>query len=295
MDQCNAVAHSSKQINQQYKMEDVHHSNDNEEEQDVGPEYPMNNKSPGSSDIGPLYDPGLKFKQTKAPVLELRGREVIFAIAVFFLFSMCVGLVIVLATKPIVPGSEPTKRSSHVKKANDRMCLTKACMAKAVNIMEALNTTSDPCDNFYEYACTGWLSKTSLPADEEVYSIDNEIKERVDMELHALLTTPYTRSERSGGPISANWKAAHLYEKCMDVGQIDRQNAQPLLDAIKRIGGWALIGKNTGGKLIKCYWEEVWGAICTIRIFSVLIFYLETGCNLVMVRHLLYNLFHMLV
>ena len=244
-DNCNATPHSSRQREQEppqhYKMDYMQHSNDEDEDVEVGPECPMNHKPPGSnSDTGQRHDPGLKFKQLGAPVLELRGREVIFAIAVFFLFSLCVGLVIVLATKPIIQIHEST--SSAVKQ-DDGLCLTKGCMAKAVKIMDALNKTSDPCDNFYEYACTGWLTKATIPEEKDAYSIDNEIKERVDWQLHSLLTTLYPGSRRRHGPGSAYGKAAHLYEKCMDVGQIDRIGAKPIKTAIQRLGGWALIGK----------------------------------------------------
>ena len=42
-------------------------------------------------------------------------------------------------------------------------CLTPKCISIASSIIESLDPSVDPCVNFYEYSCGGWIKRNPLP------------------------------------------------------------------------------------------------------------------------------------
>ena len=66
--------------------------------------------------------------------------------------------------KPEAAGEEPTKPNEPVSKT---MRLDAAAIA--AEVQSTLDASADPCDNFYKYACGGWLTSTTRPPDKPRY------------------------------------------------------------------------------------------------------------------------------
>ena len=44
------------------------------------------------------------------------------------------------------------------------VCVTPACVTVAASIYNAMDTTADPCNDFYQYACGGWVDTHPIPS-----------------------------------------------------------------------------------------------------------------------------------
>ena len=50
-----------------------------------------------------------------------------------------------------------------------------------------MDTSADPCVNFYQYSCGGYLKQTAIPPDESSYGQFNELNDQNELVLKAIL------------------------------------------------------------------------------------------------------------
>jgi endothelin-converting enzyme/putative endopeptidase len=101
----------------------------------------------------------------------------------------------------------------------------------------AMDPGASPCDDFYQYACGGWIQKTQIPGDEAGwYRSFSVIEERNEEILHQLLEG-YAKGENPGDPYAK--ALGDFYGSCMDEAAIEKGGTQPLelwlkaIDAVK--------------------------------------------------------------
>ena len=87
------------------------------------------------------------------------------------------------------------------------------------NINKSLDTSIDPCDDFYEYACGQWINNFSvLNGDRimDVYSLRSYANQLVvKQELERLLIQFSENGNTSNGINEAELKAALFYKSCL--------------------------------------------------------------------------------
>ena len=81
--------------------------------------------------------------------------------------------------------------------------------ASKVVELDALNRTIDPCTDFYQFACGGWIASNPMPADRPRWGRFNELQDRNFAILRRILEAP---GQRRG---SAK-KVGDYYAACMD-------------------------------------------------------------------------------
>jgi predicted metalloendopeptidase len=99
----------------------------------------------------------------------------------------------------------------------------------------ALDRSVDPCKDFYQFACGGWLAKTEIPADKPAWSRSfSVIADHNEAALHQILEDAIT--SKSDDPVTK--KIGAFYGACMDEGAIEKEKTKPLkplLDLVTKV------------------------------------------------------------
>ncbi|XP_054153016.1 neprilysin-1-like isoform X2 [Oppia nitens] len=131
------------------------------------------------------------------------------------------------------------------------ICNTEACKKAGQIIRDSLNTTIDPCDDFYEFACGGWETTHTIPADKSRYGSFDAVDEELKKSIKEYLSKKTTKSDSK-----AVIYASDFYKACIDEATINSRGVTPLLDALNSVGGWPIIGQSSVYKNSDYDWTE---------------------------------------
>lgn len=94
----------------------------------------------------------------------------------------------------------------------------------------ALDRSANACDDFYQFACGGWIARTEIPGDKPRWSRSfSEIAQRNELELKKIL------EESKGAKDGARKKIGDFYAACMDTEAADKAGLRPLRSLMEQI------------------------------------------------------------
>ncbi|KAF0030258.1 hypothetical protein F2P81_016989 [Scophthalmus maximus] len=163
-------------------------------------------------------------------------REICLLSALVFAAGMCVILGSMLALKYISLDAQqdPLCRQD---------CQRKRSLLRTARFVQAnIDPTIQPCEDFYSFACGGWLRRHGIPEDKLSYGIITAIGEHNEEKLQHLLLEPIRRR----GPNSAERKVKEFYRSCVNIQAIDKLGSDPMTEVIDSCGGWDLVGAPPG-------------------------------------------------
>ncbi len=95
-----------------------------------------------------------------------------------------------------------------------------------------MNTTVDPCTDFYQYACGKFAAKYPIPADLPWYNQFENLQEYNHQLLHGILEQA---AKPSPSRSSSEQKIGDYYGSCMNTAAIDADGLKPLQSELARI------------------------------------------------------------
>ncbi len=167
---------------------------------------------------------------------------------------------------PPVSGSEPGLAAASSPPAPPavptapRLPVQKVSLADVGLEAASLDRSVDPCVDFFQYACGGWLKVTEIPADRARWGRFSEIDERNKVAIKQLLDEDLVATD------PATRKLGDFYGSCMDEAAIEKAGTKaikPLLARaanVKDAASWAATVTDLQKAGVDVMWQQSAGA-----------------------------------
>eukprot|EP00833_Pecoramyces_ruminatium_P009987 jgi/Orpsp1_1/1184019/evm.model.c7180000087687.1 len=124
---------------------------------------------------------------------------------------------------------------------DDEECLTQECFDVSKSIITSMDVTADPCDDFYQYVCGGWMNENEIEDDElrnnnfikgrkRNKNIIKDILERGELKVDESLSEEDQKYDKINVDNILN-----LYNTCKNVSSIEEKGKEPLVNFINEI------------------------------------------------------------
>jgi endothelin-converting enzyme/putative endopeptidase len=97
---------------------------------------------------------------------------------------------------------------------------------------ESMDKSADPCVDFYQFSCGGWMKNNPIPSDQARWSVYGKLYQDNQQFLWGILDQ---LSKQKTGRDANQQKIGDLFGSCMDEGAVNKLGAKPLQPYLKRI------------------------------------------------------------
>ena len=110
-------------------------------------------------------------------------------------------------------------------------------------INSSINPSVDPCEDFYQYVCGGWIQE-KLSINYDYSDKFKEAEGKISKDLKELIQDEFTNPNNDTS--TAKSKADIFYHSCVDMCSNMKMEMEYLPEIVKKIGGWHLNGEFNG-------------------------------------------------
>jgi endothelin-converting enzyme/putative endopeptidase len=98
--------------------------------------------------------------------------------------------------------------------------------------VSAMDKSADPCVDFYQYTCGGWMKNNPIPADQSRWDVYRKLAQDNQRYLWGILES---LAANTSGRSSNQQRTGDYFAACMDEGAADRLGAAPLAPYLAQI------------------------------------------------------------
>lgn len=115
-------------------------------------------------------------------------------------------------------------------------CTSPDCVMTASRLLKRMDSSVEPCDNFYQYACGGWTNESvnlKYDAWNSLYEAQRNSHDQIVQAMTKINAGSYSLPTNAG-----ERAAAKMYEQCMDTDTLEQTGLHLWERFVDELGGW---------------------------------------------------------
>eukprot|EP00794_Sanderia_malayensis_P007305 gene7305-8121_t len=114
------------------------------------------------------------------------------------------------------------------------VCNTKNCSTVAKYVKSCMDEKVDPCVDFFQYACGGWIKKNPIPKTSSTFSTFSKLNQQIEKILRQILESENKEDT------NVLRKVKKFYKSCIDMKAINKKGDLPMKKLIEYLGSWPM-------------------------------------------------------
>lgn len=117
------------------------------------------------------------------------------------------------------------------------ICESPGCVAATYSILNHVDNTVDPCNDFYSYACGNWFRRSFIPPGNSKWTAFHQVSDNNLIILKRILEQTHLGINETAAVFR---KVKDYFSACMNKSVVENRGADPLKQLIQFVGSWAI-------------------------------------------------------